>query len=182
MKVEKEKLIKQLVIVLEDNNQDKDTRDKVKIEFTKKWFPSGDFFDIWDGLIPLEAIDLMKLCILTNSIYKIKDDFRLDPEKFGLFDEIIFKKPTLQTWLGWNDKKRKFTNEKNLKKFLSWTTAIEGKEPKLTVSKNTRDLLADLVIQENKKLSDDFEKEVSKKKFLENQKMLLTKHKIYISI
>lgn len=90
---------------------------------------------------------------------------RLDPEKFGLFDEIIFKKPTLQTWLGWNDKKRKFTNEKNLKKFLSWTTTIEGKEPKLTVSKNTRDLLADLVIQENKKLLDDFEKEIEKEDF-----------------
>ncbi|MDP1854254.1 MAG: hypothetical protein Q8L26_08660 [Candidatus Omnitrophota bacterium] len=90
---------------------------------------------------------------------------RLDPEKFGLFDEIIFKKPTLQIWLGWNDKKRKFKNEKNLKKFLSWTTTIEGKEPKLTVSKNTRDLLADLVIQENKKLLDDFEKEIEKEDF-----------------
>lgn len=90
---------------------------------------------------------------------------RLDPEKFGLFDEIIFKKPTLQTWLGWNDKKRKFTNGKNLKKFLSWTTSLEGKDPKLTVSKNTRDLLADLVIQENKKLLDDFEKEIEKEDF-----------------
>lgn len=90
---------------------------------------------------------------------------RLDPEKFGLFDEIVFKKPTLQVWLGWDDKKRKFTNDDNLKKFLSWTTAPEGEKPKLTVSKTTRDLLGELVIPEKKKLLADLEKEIEKDDF-----------------
>ena len=91
---------------------------------------------------------------------------RLDPDKFGLFDEIIFKKPPLQTWLGWSDKKRKFANESNLKKFLSWTTAPEGqKQPKLTVSKTTRDLLGDLVMPENRKLLANFEKEIENEGF-----------------
>jgi len=90
---------------------------------------------------------------------------RLDPDKFGLFDEIIFKKPTLQAWLGWNDRKRKFTNENNLKKFLSWTTAPEGEKPKLTVSKTTRDLLGELVMPEKRKLLADFEKEIDKEDF-----------------
>jgi hypothetical protein len=90
---------------------------------------------------------------------------RLDPDKFGLFDEIIFKKPTLQAWLGWHDKKRKFTNENNLKKFLSWTTAPEGGKPKLTVSKTTRDVLGELVTKEKRKLLADFEKEIENDSF-----------------
>jgi hypothetical protein len=90
---------------------------------------------------------------------------RLDPEKFGLFDEIVFRKPLLQDWLGWNDKKRRFLNQKNLKKFLLWTTAPAGEEPKLTVSKTTRDLLTYLVTPENKKLLVEFEKEIEKEDF-----------------
>jgi len=90
---------------------------------------------------------------------------RLEPDKFGLFDEIIFKKPTLQEWLEWNDKKRKFTNENNLKKFLSWTTSPEGEKPKLTVSKTTRDVLGDLVTKGKRKLLADFEKEIENDNF-----------------
>lgn len=90
---------------------------------------------------------------------------KVDPKKFGLFDEIVFKKPQLQSWLGWDDKNRVFSKEDNFLKFLSWTTAKENEEPKLNISKYTRDVLTYITKDENKAILNRFEDDIVKDTF-----------------
>jgi hypothetical protein len=82
----------------------------------------------------------------------------LSPEKFGHFDEIIFKKDSLQTWLGWDDKKRGFANKKNLKLYLNWATIPyeETKKPRIDISTTTRDVLSVIVQEKYQKILERF--------------------------
>jgi hypothetical protein len=83
----------------------------------------------------------------------------LSTEKFGHFSEIIFKKDSLQKWLGWNDEKRKFMKKENLRKYLSLAIPEEEEEkPRIDISPLTRDVLSELVKPENKKIFERFEK------------------------
>jgi hypothetical protein len=81
------------------------------------------------------------------------------PEKFGHFDEIIFKKESIQKWLGWEDTKREFTNKKNLKQYLSWATQPfeDTGKPRIDISATTRDVLSHIVQAEHKKTLEKFE-------------------------
>jgi hypothetical protein len=81
----------------------------------------------------------------------------LGPEKFGHFDEIILRKDVLKEWMGWSDEKRKFTETKCLKKYLSWATAEAGEKPKIDISPATRDVLPKLIQEANKSLLDKFD-------------------------
>lgn len=83
----------------------------------------------------------------------------LSPEKFGHFSEIIFKKDSLQTWLGWDDKKREFTNKRNLKQYLSWATIPyeDTKRPRIEISPTTRDVLSTIVQEKYQKILERFE-------------------------
>lgn len=76
----------------------------------------------------------------------------LEPNKFGMFDEVIFPKAQIKEWLGWSDQKRKFTNKENLRKILSWMG-----EKKIDISPTTRDTLQKLVQPEYREIMDRFE-------------------------
>lgn len=84
----------------------------------------------------------------------------VSPEKFGHFNEVIFVKKDFQNWLGWDDKKRKFKNKENLKKYISWSVPKEGeKKPRIDISSLTRDTLSKVIRPENKKILEKFEEE-----------------------
>ena len=77
-------------------------------------------------------------------------------DKFSVFSEAVFKIDALKTWLGWDDTARKFTNDENLKKFLSWITPQDdGGEPKVSRAVDARDVLPAIVT--DKDLLDRFE-------------------------
>jgi hypothetical protein len=83
----------------------------------------------------------------------------LSPEKFGHFDNIIFKKDDLQNWLGWDDTKRNFTHKKNLRQYLKWATSPDedtGK-PRIDISATTRDVLSKIVQPKYNKILEKFE-------------------------
>uniref|UniRef100_A0A7C3US71 ParB/Sulfiredoxin domain-containing protein n=1 Tax=candidate division WOR-3 bacterium TaxID=2052148 RepID=A0A7C3US71_UNCW3 len=139
---------------------------KFLVEFVKT---SGK--SITEIALIFPSIGRSTIGLLIRSYYgfeqaKEDEDFgdRLDPEKFGLFSEIIFKKPNLRDWLEWDERTRRFKNEEGLKKFLSWTTSEKKQKPKLTISPQTRDLLSELVKPENKELFERFEREVEEVK------------------
>lgn len=84
------------------------------------------------------------------------DEF--SPDKFGHLSEIIFQKESLQTWLEWDDKKRKFKNKKNLKKYLSLAIPEEeGEKPRIDISPSTRETFSEIVKPENKKILEKFD-------------------------
>jgi hypothetical protein len=85
----------------------------------------------------------------------------LTPSQFGLFDEIIFAKPAIKNWLGWDDETRELKEKRNLNEVLSW---VPGEDEKRTISSaktidispSTRDTLAKLVGPEHKSLFEKF--------------------------
>jgi hypothetical protein len=85
--------------------------------------------------------------------------YDLSPEKFGHFDEIIFKKESIQKWLEWDDTERKFKNKKNLKRYLNWATQPyeDTGKPRIDISTTTRDVLSDIVQPKYEKTLEKFE-------------------------
>ncbi|MBM3239539.1 hypothetical protein FJZ31_24875 [Candidatus Poribacteria bacterium] len=81
----------------------------------------------------------------------------LKPEKFGMFYNVVFGKPEIRNWLGWDDEQKEFKNVDNFVKFVSWIVPDEDEEPKIDISPNTRDTLAKLVQPEHKELFGKFE-------------------------
>ena len=81
----------------------------------------------------------------------------IEPEQFGHFYEIIMEKPAIKEWVSWNDSKRKFNKPENLKKYLEWATAAPGQKNKIDISITTRDIIAELLSSQNKKLFEKFE-------------------------
>ena len=97
--------------------------------------------------------------IMIRSYYGYKqaeedDEFgeEITPDKFSMFSEAIFKKPSLKSWLGWDDRDRKFKNTENFKKFLSWITPDENEEIKIERALDVRDILSKLVLEDNKSI------------------------------
>ena len=82
----------------------------------------------------------------------------IGPEKFSMFQEGIFKKPSLKQWLDWNDYHMKFQNIENFKKFLSWITPDENNgEVKIERAVDVRDILSKLILSENSSILERFE-------------------------
>jgi len=80
----------------------------------------------------------------------------LNPEKFGMFYNVVFRKPQIRDWLGWDDGQKRFTEEDNLSDFVSWIVSDEKGETKIDISATTRDTLAKLVQAEHKELFEKF--------------------------
>lgn len=78
----------------------------------------------------------------------------IKPQKFGLFKEVIFPKPSIRNWLGWDDYKRAFTKKDELKNFLSWVS-----KDRIDISPRTRRTLAKIMEPENKDLLEKFDEE-----------------------
>lgn len=69
-------------------------------------------------------------------------------EKFAMFAEAVFKSDSLQSWLGWDDKMRRFKEKENFKKFLSWVVEPEGGgEPKVPRALDMRDVVSEIVVK-----------------------------------
>ena len=75
----------------------------------------------------------------------------ITPKKFSIFSEGVFKKPSLRDWLGWNDRKMKFTNEENFKNFLRWIA-----EERVKRAIDVRDVISKLVLSINKDILESF--------------------------
>ena len=94
---------------------------------------------------------------------KEDDDYgdKVDADKFSLFQEAIFKKPSLKKWLEWDDNNKKFENQENFKKLLAWYLGdedINNGEPRLPrVNPDVRDVLSKLLLDENKSIFEEFE-------------------------
>jgi len=81
----------------------------------------------------------------------------IGPEKFSIFQEAVFKKPILKTWLGWDDRTKRFQNTENFRKFLSWITPNEDGEIKIERALDVRDILSKLILDEHKSILERFE-------------------------
>lgn len=94
---------------------------------------------------------------------KEDDDYgdKVDADKFSLFQEAIFKKPSLKKWLEWDDNNKKFENQENFKKLLAWYLGdedVNNGEPRLPrVNPDVRDVLSKLLLDENKSIFEEFE-------------------------
>jgi len=78
-----------------------------------------------------------------------------------LFNEAVFKKPILRNWLAWDDTNRKFGNIDNFRKLLGWYLGdedINNGQPRLPrVNPDVRDVLSNLLLEENKIIFEKFE-------------------------
>lgn len=81
----------------------------------------------------------------------------LKQEKFGMFTEVVFAKPQIKDWLGWDEQKKRFKKMDNLGKFVAWMVPNEEDKTRIDISTITRDTLSKLVLPENKKLLEEFE-------------------------
>lgn len=81
----------------------------------------------------------------------------ITPDKFSMFEEAVFARPSLKSWLGWNDNLKKFENIENFKKLLSWITPQEGEEPRITRALELRDILSKLVTDPYKHIFAQFD-------------------------
>lgn len=94
---------------------------------------------------------------------KEDDDYgdKVDADKFSLFQEAIFKKPSLKKWLEWDDNNKRFENQENFKKLLAWYLGdedVNNGEPRLPrVNPDVRDVLSKLLLDENKSIFEEFE-------------------------
>ncbi len=71
---------------------------------------------------------------------------RIEKDKFSIFSEAVFRIDALKTWLGWDESTRKFTNDGNFKKLLSWITPQEDdNEPKINRAVDVRDVLPAII-------------------------------------
>lgn len=86
---------------------------------------------------------------------------KINADHFSLFNEAVFKKPILRNWLAWDDANRKFGNIDNFKKLLGWYLGDEGinsGQPRLPrVNPDVRDVLSNLLLEENKIIFEKFE-------------------------
>ena len=80
---------------------------------------------------------------------------QINAEKFGYFDEIILKIPSLKNWVGWDEKKFQFKDNENIRKFLSWI--VSGKID--TISRSTAKTLTKIIQPEYKDLLLSFEQD-----------------------
>lgn len=80
----------------------------------------------------------------------------LKPEKFGMFTEVVFAKPQIKEWLGWNEEQKQFEDVYNLAQFVSWIVPQEGEKGRIDISTTTRDTLAKLVEPNYGELFDEF--------------------------
>lgn len=69
------------------------------------------------------------------------------PSHFSYFEEAIFVKPAIQTWLSWNETSKKFENIANLKKLLCWITTQDEGEPRINRAIDLRDVLSEVINQ-----------------------------------
>jgi len=81
----------------------------------------------------------------------------IGPEKFSMFQEAVFKKPVLKTWLEWDDRTKSFQNTENFKRFLSWITPDEDGEVKIERALDVRDILSKLILDEHRSILEKFE-------------------------
>ncbi len=81
----------------------------------------------------------------------------LKREKFGMFTEVVFAKPQIKDWLGWDEQKKRFKKTDNLSKFVSWMVPNEEGKTRIDISTTTRDTLSKIVLPENRKLFEEFE-------------------------
>ena len=86
---------------------------------------------------------------------------KINADHFGLFNEAVFKKPILRNWLSWDDTNRKFGNIDNFRKLLGWYLGdedINNGQPRLPrVNPDVRDVLSNLLLEENKIIFEKFE-------------------------
>jgi hypothetical protein len=78
----------------------------------------------------------------------------IEPDKFSIFNEGVFKKQSLKEWLEWSDRKKKFKNIENFRKLLSWITPPDEKIKRAI---DVRDFLAKLVLENNRDILKKFE-------------------------
>jgi hypothetical protein len=80
-----------------------------------------------------------------HGFLQIKDDEEygqyVSSDHFSYFADVIFAKPVLQQWLGWDEKKQLFTNIMNLEKILSWIIPEEGKDARVSRAMDLRDVI-----------------------------------------
>lgn len=101
-------------------------------------------------IVGIKALPAVRLIKAMNGYEQAKADEEygedIKPDLFVYFAEVIFKEPVLQKYLGWDEKSKRFKNETNFKKLLSWIFPEEGKEPKITRAMQLRDDLVPVMI------------------------------------
>ncbi|MDI6735944.1 MAG: hypothetical protein QME42_07105 [bacterium] len=97
--------------------------------------------------------EVMKLIRSYYAFEQAKQDedwgSELKPDKFNMFYEIVFKKPTIKEWLGWEDNEMKFKNLDNFALFVSLIVPGEKGKSKLDISSTSRDTFPELIKMEN---------------------------------
>lgn len=71
---------------------------------------------------------------------------------FSLFQEVIFSRPVIKNWLGWNDTNSEFQNLENLELLLNWYLGDEDGNKKLEKVLDIRDYFSQLLLPENKNI------------------------------
>jgi hypothetical protein len=71
---------------------------------------------------------------------------QLKPGHFAYFNEVIFRQQVLQKYLKWDEKKKRFADQANLKKLLSWIFPESDKEAKITQARQLRDDIVPVMI------------------------------------
>jgi len=77
-------------------------------------------------------------------------------DNFSLFQEVIFARPIIKSWLGWDDSKESFSNEGNLEYILNWYLGDEVGNRRIKRAVELRDFLNQVLIPENKKFLQKF--------------------------
>ncbi|TCP27853.1 hypothetical protein EV195_10112 [Tenacibaculum skagerrakense] len=83
----------------------------------------------------------------------------LNENNFSLFQEAIFTRPLIKSWLEWNEGESKFDNLENLEKILNWYVGDEEGNRKLERVLDIRDHFNKLLLPENKSILVKFEEE-----------------------
>lgn len=80
----------------------------------------------------------------------------LNENNFSLFQEAIFTRPLIKSWLEWNEPESKFENIENIEKLLNWYVGDEAGNRKLERVLDIRDHFNKLLLPENKSILDKF--------------------------
>jgi len=83
----------------------------------------------------------------------------LQEDDFAVFNEGVFAKPSLQAWLGWDDRSKKFTDADNFKTLLRLRKEVpeDATSPRIPkVNPDLRDRFAKLLESKHKGLLDRF--------------------------
>jgi hypothetical protein len=98
------------------------------------------------GIPTATAARLLKSHYAFGQATKDEDYGDLKSDNFALFNEVVFKRESLEKWLQWNNKSRKFENNDNLKKLLSWISPSEdGGAAKITDLGDMREVLPEMI-------------------------------------